>query len=72
MGAQLSPVGKTYVSRELAMRLDRFVARKLNRVAAAKALGVSVETIAAALEQGRLLTSTVTRLEEALGREGAT
>ncbi len=71
MGAQVSPAGRSYVSRALARRLDQLVMKMGKKEAAAK-LGVSPETLETAIEEGRLLTSTVQRITTALDRMGST
>lgn len=53
------------ITREEAMRVDRFVMR-VGRGVAARRLGVGLDTIDAAIEQGALMPATKARLLERL------
>lgn len=67
------PMGNARVAmtREEAMRLDRFVLRVGSRRAASARLGISVQVIDAVVEQGVVLRATRDRLLEVLAREEA-
>lgn len=70
IGPQVLRAGKSIITREEAMRVDRFVQKVGNRATAAKRLGVGYGTIElACLPGSTLLEATKAKLFEALERE---